>query len=320
MSIEVMSLEEMRNYQGTNPRPGDFDSFWEEETEQLNIWDPQPSLVASSVRFLSAECFDLYFRGTDHAKIHAKYIRPREYKGRLPVIFLFHGYTGDSGDWWDKLSWVQQGFAVAALDCRGQAGLSQDLGQVNGTTYLGHIVRGLMDGPKQLLYRKIFVDTALLVKVVKSMPEIDSCRMAVHGGSQGGALSLVCAALVPEIKKAAVLYPFLSDYKRVYDLNCAGSAYQELTPFFRAHDPLHEKEFEFFERLGYIDVQNFTPHIRADVLWAAALRDEACPPSTQFAAYNHLTSSKEMVLYPDFGHEGLPGYMDRCFQFMEELL
>lgn len=133
-------------------------------------------------------------------------------------------------------------------------------------------------------------------------------------------MSLVCAALVPEIRKAAVLYPFLCDYKRVYELNCAGSAYQELTPFFRAHDPRYEREAEFFERLGYIDVQNFTPRIQADMLWATALRDEACPPSTQFAAYNHLASPKEMVVYPDFGHEGLPGYIDRCFQFMESLV
>ena len=58
---------------------------------------------------------------------------------------MFHGYTGDSGDWADKLGYVLAGFTVAAMDCRGQAGLSEDKGGVNGNTLHGHIIRGLED-------------------------------------------------------------------------------------------------------------------------------------------------------------------------------
>ena len=48
----------------------------------------------------------------------------------------------------------------------------------------------------------------------------------------------------------------------------------------------------------------------------ATLLDDICPPSTQFAAYNKITATKRMDLYPDFGHEGLPGSSDRVYQFM----
>ena len=45
--------------------------------------------------------------------------------------------------------------------------------------------------------------------------------------------------------------------------------------------------------------------------------DTVCPPSTQFAAYNKIMSSKSMLTYPDFGHEPrLPGLTDLIFQFM----
>jgi cephalosporin-C deacetylase len=44
--------------------------------------------------------------------------------------------------------------------------------------------------------------------------------------------------------------------------------------------------------------------------------DTICPPSTQFAAYNKITSSKSMVVYPDYGHEDLPDIKDKIFQFM----
>ncbi|MNI33520.1 Cephalosporin-C deacetylase [compost metagenome] len=41
-----------------------------------------------------------------------------------------------------------------------------------------------------------------------------------------------------------------------------------------------------------------------------------CPPSTQFAAYNKIKSKKQYEIYPDFGHEGLPGFSDKTLQFM----
>lgn len=320
MSFESMSVENMKKYMGTNPRPTDFDRYWEESLEEIAAWDPSPRLVPAAFRAAGAECFDLYYSGADGAQIHAKYLRPAGRKGKIPVIYMFHGYSGNSGDWWDKLAWISQGFAVAVMDCRGQAGLSEDRGNVNCTTYHGHIIRGLLEGSKAMLFRQIFMDTALLVKAVKNFPETDSARMAVHGGSQGGGLSLVCAALVPEIRCAAVLYPFLCDYRRVWELNCRGSAYEELEYFFRAYDPRHEQEEEYFTRLGYIDVQYLVPRIRAKVLWGMGLKDEACPASTQFAAYNRLKTEKQLMLYPDFGHEGLPGFIDECVMFLSSNL
>jgi len=50
-----------------------------------------------------------------------------------------------------------------------------------------------------------------------------------------------------------------------------------------------------------------------------ALMDMICPPSTQFAAYNKITAPKEMVLYPDFGHDDLPGHSDRIFEFLSQV-
>jgi cephalosporin-C deacetylase len=76
---------------------------------------------------------------------------------------------------------------------------------------------------------------------------------------------------------------------------------------------------EVFTRLGYIDIQFLAPRIQAQVLMGTGLMDTICPPSTQFAAYNKITSPKEVVIYPDFAHEDLPGFQDRTFQFMRGL-
>jgi len=148
---------------------------------------------------------------------------------------------------------------------------------------------------------------------------VDAGRVGATGGSQGGGLTLACAALEPRIKRAAPVFPFLCDYQRVWEMDLAENAYVELKEYFRRFDPRHEREQEIFTRLGYIDNQHLADRIRARVLMTTSLMDMVCPPSTQFAAYNKITSAKEMVLYPDFGHEELPGESDRSFAFLSEM-
>ena len=150
-------------------------------------------------------------------------------------------------------------------------------------------------------------------------PEVDAERVGACGWSQGGALTLACAALEPRIKRAAPVYPFLCDYQRVWEMDQAKDAYEELRLFFRAFDPRHERENEIFTRLGYIDCQFLAPRIRAETLMFTSLMDTICPPSSQFAAYNKITAKKDVVIYPDFAHEALPGQIDRTFNFMRGL-
>lgn len=311
-----MPLERLKEYQGRNPRPDDFDAFWDAALAEMRAIDPRVELIPAAFQTPFAECFHLYFMGAGGARVHAKYLRPRlAAAAPHPALLLFHGYSGSSGDWHDKLGYVAQGLSVAALDCRGQGGLSEDTGGVKGNTLRGHIIRGLDDRPEALMYRQLYLDTAELAAIVMNMPEVDPSRVGAMGGSQGGGLTLACAALEPRIRRCAPMCPFLCDYQRVWEMDLAVNAYEELKLYFRLFDPQHLREEEVFQRLGYIDCQYLAPRIQAQVLMAVGLMDEICPPSSQFAAYNKITAPKEMALYPDFAHEGYPGFMDRAFQF-----
>jgi cephalosporin-C deacetylase len=316
MPILDMPLSDLRTYTGTNPRPADMEEYWDRALAEMRATDPNVEMVPHPFPAPFAECFDLFYTGVGGARIHAKYLRPKNAPQPHPALLQFHGYSGNSGEWNDKLGWVAAGFSVAAMDCRGQGGLSEDPGGVKGNTLRGHIIRGLDDTPDKLLFRQIFLDCAQLASILFSMPEVDPDRVGAMGGSQGGGLTLACAALEPRIRKATPMFPFLCDYKRVWDLDLDQKAYEELRAYFRLFDPTHQREEEIFTRLGYIDNQHLAHRIRADVLFFTALLDDVCPPSTQFAVYNKLTCNKRMVLYPDFGHEGLPGAGDRIFEFM----
>jgi len=321
MPILDMPLHELKQYQGVNPCPQDIDAFWDASIAEMERLGNGFELVPARFQVPGVQCYDMYFTGMGGARIHAKLVRPEKIDKPMPALCHFHGYAGASPEFSSLLSYVQCGFIVAALDCRGQGGSSEDVGGVTGNTLNGHIIRGLAENdPAKLLFRQIFLDAAQLARIVMAMPEVDETRVGALGGSQGGALTLACAALTPNLNRAAPTYPFLCDYKRVWEMDLAKDAYQELRDYFRRFDPLHEREDEIFTLLGYIDNQHIAHRIRAKVLMFTGLMDSICPPSSQFAAFNKMTCEKDVVIYPDFGHELLPCAGDKAMQFMLGML
>ena len=318
MPLVDLPLDALLTYEGRNPKPDDFDAYWDRALAELGATDPAPTLTPVALPIDWAEAFDLTFTGAGGARIYAKLLRPKG-KQACPAVLQFHGYSMHSGEWTEKLGLVANGVVVAAMDCRGQGGRSEDPGGVQGTTLRGHVIRGLEDHEDRLYYRNVFLDTAQLARVVMAMPEVDEARVGATGASQGGGLTLACAALEPRIKRIAPWYPFLCDYLRVWEMDLDVSAYEELRAFFRMRDPRHERHDEFFNRLGYIDLQHLAPRIRAETLMGMGLMDTVTPPSTCYAAFNKIPAPKRVALYPDYGHEGLPGFPDEVYGFLSGL-
>ena len=63
MPIFDFPLDELKQYQGLNPRPDDFDAYWERALAEMRAVDPQIELVPSEFQVPFAECFHLYFTG-----------------------------------------------------------------------------------------------------------------------------------------------------------------------------------------------------------------------------------------------------------------
>ena len=315
-----MPLEKLKQYQGTNPRPADFDEFWDASLAELQAIDPKVQLKPFGLKSKFADCYELTFTSSKGARIYAKLVKPKNINGKAPALLQFHGLSVDSGDWVGLLKDASQGYVVAAMDSRGQGGYSEDVGGTLGSTYSTPFSRGLDGDPKDMYCRNLFLDTAMLARVVMNFDFVDQTRVAATGSSQGGGLAIACAALVPEIRLCAASYPYLSDYKRVYDMDLNKGAYEGIRYYFRSFDPTHAREEEIFTKLGYIDIQHLAPRIRAKVLMATGLMDTTCPPSTQFAVYNKITSEKQIEIYPDYAHENAKGRDDLFFNFLAELI
>lgn len=309
-------MEKLTAYQGSNPKPADFDAFWDDSIREMKAVDPDITITPAQFQSPVVDCYDLYFTGVHGARVYAKLLKPKFSSGKCPAALNFHGYHRKSGDWVDYLAYAASGFVVAALDCRGQAGNSQDIGGNMGNTCIGHLTRGWKDSPDKMLFRDIFLDTAQLAGIVMDMDEVDQTRVCAYGGSQGGGLAIACAALEPRVHKLAAFNPFLCDYKRAWELDMTVYAYAEIKAYFRENDPQHLHEDAFFTKMGYIDIQHLAPRIQAQTLMVSGLRDVVCPPESHFAVYNKLTCKKKMIPYPDFGHEELPGCYDMVYQFL----
>jgi cephalosporin-C deacetylase len=312
----MIDLNKLETYIGTGNKPRDFDQYWDKALATLDSLPLTYTLEEIPFNSKVARAYHLWFTSPDGARLHAQLLTPKKTAGKVfKGLLQFHGYHGSSGDLADKIGAVAEGFVVAALDARGQGGLSEDNTVTSGGTLKGLIIRGLAEGPDNLYYKRVFLDCAHLAKILMSFDYVDETRLFAQGASQGGALTLSCAALVPQIKKIIVTYPFLCDYRKAFMLGAQTSAFEEIPYWFQFRDPLHQQEEVVFKTLAYIDLQHFTPRIKAEVVWVMGLQDDVVPPETQLSAYHNLKSQKQLITLPEYGHEYLPKISDILLGF-----
>lgn len=313
------SIKKYEDYNGISPKPKDFDNFWKESVKKMENTDFSYELKQKQFAAENIEVFDLTFRGMSGNKITCELVKPVTINKKIPGITFFHGYKSNIGSIYSKLPYAYNDMAVLAFDVPGQGGKSDDNYTAAGPSLYGQIIRGVDDkDPNNLFYVNIYLDALKAIMIFKTLDFIDENKIGTTGKSQGGALSLVTAALDNDIKLTAPIYPFLADFKKVFDLNLCSGAYGEFRDYFRKYDPLHKSEDDFFERLGYIDVQNFANKIKAEALWFIALEDKLCHPLTQFSVYNKLKCKKDMIIYPEYEHEDLLYSDDTIFEYFKK--
>ncbi|WP_028264452.1 acetylxylan esterase [Atopobium fossor] len=303
-------------YKGTNPIPTDFDEFWADRMREADGVILRYTLERAEVdSYPSCEFYNLWFEGMGNARLYARFLRPVSDKP-MPVVLRFHGYPGRTRSWLENCSFVGMGFATITMDNPGQGGRSQDLGGYTGTTVSGHLIAGL-DGPaKDMYYVRLYQNIRILCRIVQELDGLDVTNVQVYGDSQGGGVGIATCALNPDlIKRAAILYPFLSDFQKVCELGADQIAYEGLRYYARWFDATASHAQEKFTQMGYIDSLSFAHMVRAEVLFGTGLVDVVCPLPTQYAVYNNMACPKKHVLFPEFGHEEIPAFDDMVINF-----
>ncbi|MBR3012557.1 MAG: acetylxylan esterase [Bacteroidales bacterium] len=267
----------------------DFDDFWEKSLNELAAVDPQYRLTelpehSNDVR--KAYRVDMMSWGGE--PISALLMEPVK-EGKFPVFINYLGYNCDP--WYEDPSDNPE--TIKVWLCTRRQGFNRDLSEPADFT-----VRGL-ESPGTYYYHGAFLDVVRGVDLACSRPKADLTRVFAEGGSQGGAFTLIAAALDPRIKAIAAFVPFLSDYPDYFKV--ASWPGNEILP---AAKRLGISDGDLYHTLSYCDVKNFTDRIHCPVLMGFGLQDDTCPPHTNFAGYNNIpsTTEKSWICFPLSGH------------------
>ena len=137
--LKDIAIENWGSFHSHDQKPEDFDEFWRKGQAEVDELGLRYRLVKRELYSKVAEAFDLYFIGLNGATIHAQLVRPIQGKTKMPVLFQFHGYHSNAGDWGDKVGYAAEGFMTVALNIRGQGGPSEDTTTSKGNSLKGHI-------------------------------------------------------------------------------------------------------------------------------------------------------------------------------------
>lgn len=246
---------------------------------------------------VGAHVYEVFYNGWHGARICGWYLVP-DGSGPFPVTVHYHGYSGAKGEIYRYLMWALQGYAVFAVDVRGQSGSSTDPVPYSGGHVTGWMTLGILD-PQETFYRGVYVDCVRALDFVCSRPEVDGRRIAIMGMSQGGGLTLAVAALDHRPVVALPEMPYLCHYRRAVQM-AMRPPYLEISNYIRTYP---QREAQVWRTLSYVDNLNLAPWIKCPVLMNVGLLDDVCPPSTIYAVFNKIPTRKEMRVYPFHNHE-----------------
>ena len=163
-----------------------------------------------------------------------------------------------------------------------------------------------MDNRDRYYYKRVYIGCVRANDFLTSLPQYDGTNLGVSGGSQGGALSIVTAALDTRVKCLAAYYPALSDVSGYLNGRAGGWPHM-FDKNNLAYNDLKEKK----ETMKYYDVVNFARKLKVPGFYSWGFNDETCPPTSMYAAYNVITAPKELFLALDTGHWTYPEQRDK---------
>lgn len=323
MALFDLPLPELERYLPELDEPEDFDSFWARTLAEARTFDLGLTVVPVDTGLTVIDAFDVTFSGFGGHPIKAWVTRPASTSGDLPAVVELVGYGGGRGFAHERLAWAAAGYVHLVMDTRGQGSVWGGGGHTpdpagSGPASPGVMTRGVLD-PHEHYYRRLITDAVRAVDAVRALPGVDASRVAVAGGSQGGGLALAVGGLADGLVAVMPDVPFLCHYPRALAITDA-FPYGELVQYLAVH---RDQEATVLRTMSYLDGVHFARRASAPALFSVALRDQTCPPSTVFAAYNHYAGlaaarpQTEIEVYAYNQHEGGQAFqLDRQLRWL----
>lgn len=281
----------------------DFEQFWRDALQQLSRTPLNATLTLmkkGTARTVYLVEMQSVGDGPDAppVKIHAYWARPND-KSDFPAFITYQGYDGGGtselvvpdadkqGDWGELI-----------VSTRGQY-IDNRPPRVN--TY-GDFFSFHFGEPSSYYYRGAYCDAVRAIDFVLSQPGVQVSNVFANGVSQGGAFTLAAAALDNgRLNSVAVGVSFMGDFPNYFRVAVwPGNVAKALARQKGMSDE------QMYASLAYFDTKNLAPWVTCPVKAFMSLQDATCPPRTNFAPFNNLSSSDTYYVLNRF-HGHSPG-------------
>ena len=287
--------------QPTITDPADFDAFWDGAKKELAAVPIDAKMTLLPER--CTEKVNVYHLNLQNnrqgVRVYGILCVPKK-EGKYPALLRVPGagvrpYYGD-------VATAEKGIVTLEIGIHGipvtmDPGVYTDLGQGAFNGYFNYN----LDDRDKFYYKRVYLGCVRANDFLTSLPQYDGSNLAVTGGSQGGALSIVTAGLDPRVKWLGASYPALSDVTGYLHGRAGGWPH-----YFQKSSIQVNNTKEKLATLGYYDVVNFARRVKQPGYYNWGFNDETCPPTSMYAAYNVTTAPKELKLFLDTGHWTYP--------------
>ncbi len=286
--------------QPTVKMPDDFSAFWDTAILDLSKIPMDPKMIHIPER--STEQVDVYhvnFQNIKNSRIYGVLTIPKGSE-KYPAILLVPGagirpYFGDINKSYRGAITLQIGIHGFPIDMPQEVYSNLASGSLNGYPTFNIWNKDLY------YYKRVYLGCIRAVDFLVSLPQYDGENLGIQGGSQGGALSIITAALDPRIQYLTSMYPALSDMTGYLHGRAGGWPH-----IFSGQNLNHFNKPEAIETLEYYDVVNFARILKTPGFYTWGFNDETCPPTSFYSAYNMITAPKEVFIVPETGHWTYP--------------
>jgi cephalosporin-C deacetylase len=276
--------------------PADFETFWEDAKAELAKVPLRPVITLMPER--STATVNVYHVSIDNikGKIYGILCMPAE-DGKYPAILHVPGagirpYTGDVGN-------AEKGIITFQIGIHGiPVNLDPSVYDDLRSGALDGYWRMNLDDKDSYYFKRVYLGCVRAVDFIESLENFNGEDIAVTGGSQGGALSVITAGLDDRIDYLAAFYPALSDLTGYLHGRAGGWPH-----LFR--DEATNKP-EKIETSKYFDVVNFARFVKVPGWYSWGYNDNVCPPTSMYAAWNLIEAEKEIHVFQETQHWTFP--------------
>ena len=281
--------------QPTTVNPSDFDSFWSSTLDEARKVSLEPTR-----RLLPERCtdqvnvYEVSFQNIrQNSRTYGILCIPTK-PGKYPALLRVPGagvrpYQGDV--WTASQGAITLEIGIHGVPVTMEQKVYDNLMEGAVNCYW----EANMDSRERQYYRRVVVGAVRAIDYIASLDEWNGKSLGVTGSSQGGFLSLACAALDKRVTFYGAVHAALCDHTASLKGVACG------WPHYFYYDVKHADPKKI-ETSRYYDGVNFARRIQCPGWFSFGYNDEVVPPTTAFATYNTVTAPKEVHVYQLTGH------------------